>query len=239
MTGLGVEGQGNVLNVAALSDGLFDEIEFEAARTGDHRRAALRMNHLAATAAEARDMSRAEAYLRAGEQWMLADEPAVAAAGFRLAMADGGPTFADPRVPLARALLALGLREEADELIRQLDADGAAGKCDPRTCDLAAELFAEQGNMTGALRWATTGADECMRRGDRAELRLLLRLRYRIRNDLGLAEDDYDRVLDQLTDDARAPGGAAADEGPDGPAGSRKQRGRLRLAGDHEGCADA
>ncbi|HZC40783.1 MAG TPA: hypothetical protein VE343_08920, partial [Streptosporangiaceae bacterium] len=34
--------------------------------------------------------------------------------------------------------------------------------------------------------------------GDRTELRLLLTLRYRIRNDLGLPEDRYDRLLDQL-----------------------------------------
>ena len=32
--------------------------------------------------------------------------------------------------------------------------------------------------------------------GDVNELRLLLSLRFRIRNDLGLPEDDYDRLLD-------------------------------------------
>ena len=31
---------------------------------------------------------------------------------------------------------------------------------------------------------------------DRDELRLLLRLRYRLRVDLGLPEDDYDKMLD-------------------------------------------
>ncbi|HEU0317344.1 MAG TPA: hypothetical protein VFR49_08445, partial [Solirubrobacteraceae bacterium] len=31
-----------------------------------------------------------------------------------------------------------------------------------------------------------------------AELRLLLTLRFRIRNDLGLPEDAYDRLLDEL-----------------------------------------
>ena len=34
-------------------------------------------------------------------------------------------------------------------------------------------------------------------RADENELRLLLSLRFRIRNDLGLAEDDYDRLLDE------------------------------------------
>ena len=58
--------------------------------------------------------------------------------------------------------------------------------------------------MDGALHWATAGADECKRRGDRAELRLLLSLRYRIRHDLGMPEDDYDRLLDELTADGAA-----------------------------------
>lgn len=192
---------GNVPHVAHLSDGLFDEIEFNAARSGDHRRAAMRMNHLAVTATETDSMSRAEAYVRAGEQWMLADEPAIAVDAFRLAVADGGATFADPRASLARALLALGRRVEAEELIRGLEADSADGAADPRTCDLVAELLAEQGDLPAAVRWATTGAAECLRRGDRAELRLLLSLRYRIRNDLGMPEDDYDRLLDELTAD--------------------------------------
>jgi len=33
---------------------------------------------------------------------------------------------------------------------------------------------------------------------DRTELRMLLSLRYRIRNDLGLEEDRYDGFLDQV-----------------------------------------
>jgi hypothetical protein len=38
--------------------------------------------------------------------------------------------------------------------------------------------------------------DACLRGDDRDELQLLLRLRYRIRVDLGLPEDDYDKMLD-------------------------------------------
>ena len=55
-------------------------------------------------------MSRAEAFLRAGEQWLLADDPR--RGGERAseqAMADGGG-FVDPRAPLARALFVLGRR---------------------------------------------------------------------------------------------------------------------------------
>jgi hypothetical protein len=67
----------------------------------------------------------------------------------------------------------------------------------PRTCDLLAELFTEQGDLRGALDWATAGVERCIQLGDDAELHLLLRLRYRIRVDLGLDEDDYDHMLDK------------------------------------------
>ena len=50
-----------------------------------------------------------------------------------------------------------------------------------------AELRIEQGDLEGALDWATAGIDACMRAITRRAA-LLLRLRYRIRGDLGLAE---------------------------------------------------
>jgi hypothetical protein len=140
------------------------------------------------------NMSRAEAHMRAGEQWLLADEPATAADEFQAAIADAGPTFDDPRVPLARAMFALGRLAEADALLRQLTEDG--GQSLPRTCDLVAELLIEQGDLNGALEWATAGVDACLRGADRDELQLLLRLRYRIRVDLALPEDAYDKLLD-------------------------------------------
>jgi hypothetical protein len=185
--------------VVVLSGELFDAIEVNAARTGNHKRAAVRMSRLAVQAtlpaqATASDMSRAEAHVRAGEQWLLADEPATAVDEFRAAIADSGPTFADPRVPLARAMFALGQPAEADALLRELMESGARSM--PRTCDLVAELLTEQGDLNGALDWATAGVDACLRGDDRDELPLLLRLRYRIRVDLGLPEDDYDKMLD-------------------------------------------
>ena len=179
--------------MVALSGELFDAIEVNAARTGNHKRAAVRMSRLALQAAP-NGMSRAEAHMRAGEQWLLADEPAEAAQEFRTALEHGGQTFADPRIQLARALFALGARADAGALIGELAADG--GRQDPRTCDMVAEVLTEQGDLSGALEWATAGVDACLRAGDQDELRLLLRLRYRIRIDLGLAEDDYDRMLD-------------------------------------------
>jgi hypothetical protein len=181
------------LNVVALSGELFDAIEVNAARTGNHKRAAVRMSRLAVQATPS-SMSRAEAHMRAGEQWLLADDPEAAVEEFRQAIADAGPTFDDPRVPLARAMFVLGRTADAEALLRELrESDGRSL---PRTCDEVAELLTEQGDLAGALDWATAGVDACMRGDDRDELQLLLRLRYRLRVDLGMPEDDYDKMLD-------------------------------------------
>ena len=192
MSGLSPTTMGTDLTVVVLSGELFDAIEVNAARTGNHKRAAVRMSMLAAQAAP-NGMSRAEAHMRAGEQWLLAEEPAEAAQEFRVALEHGGPTFADPRVQLARALFGLADAPGARALIDELN---ESGKSDPRTCDMVAELLIEQGDLRGALDWATAGVTACMRAGDRDELPLLLRLRYRIRVDLGLGEDEYDKLLD-------------------------------------------
>ncbi len=182
----------------------FDTIEFDAAATGDHAAAARQMSMLAATGSETVGMPRAEAFLRAGEQWLLADDPAEAVDGFRRAMADGGPVFVDPRVPLARALFQLGRLAEAQAIISRLKAEGPS---DPRICDMVAELLVDRGDLPTALDWATAGVELCLRQSgetgqqpqhqrETAELPLLLSLRYRIRNDLGLGEDAYDQLLD-------------------------------------------
>jgi hypothetical protein len=194
----------------------FDAIEFEAALTGDHRVAAERMSELAATGTQSETMARAEAFVRAGEQWLLADNAELAAYDFRMAIADGGPVDVDPRVSLCRALFQLGHRDEAYALIGELRSEGRA---DARACDMITELLVEQSDLPAALDWATTGVEllvgaaaaqdaagsDTDPRADRPEaawadgadsgLRDLLRLRYRIRNDLRLPEDDYDRML--------------------------------------------
>src|SRR5207344_2713800 len=185
---------GRVDNVVVLSAELFDAIEVNAARTGNHKRAAVRMSRLAVQAT-AGGMSRAEAHMRAGEQWLLADDPVEAVEQFQKAIADAGPTFDEPRVPLARAMFALGRTADADELLRELRESGA--RTLPRTCDLVAELLTEQGDLEGALDWATAGVEASLSSGEEGnELQLLLRLRYRLRVDLGLPEDDYDKLLD-------------------------------------------
>ena len=93
-------------------------------------------------------------------------------------------------------------------LLRELTETG--GRSVPRKCDLVAELLTEQGDLAGALEWATSGVEACVRGDDRDELPLLLRLRYRIRVDLGLPEDDYDKMLDtRLTQRSLRDGPAA------------------------------
>jgi hypothetical protein len=213
---------GTSQDVVVLTRDMFDEIEFDAAASGDHRTAAEHMISLAATGTQTKDFPRSEAFLRAGEQWMLADEPAAAAEGFRQALADGGPSFVDPRVPLARALFMMDKADEAEALIQQIEQEKPDN---PRLCDLVAELLVERSDLHGALRWATTGVGlwlgdgwdpgtpaqpaagpaQLSATGDPTELRLLLTLRYRIRVDLGLPEDDYDRLLDELPSGPAAP----------------------------------
>src|ERR1700760_3605333 len=126
---------GRVDNVVVLSTELFDAIEVNAARTGNHKRAAVRISRLAVQAT-AGGMSRAEAHMRAGEQWLLADDPLEAVEQFQKAITAAGPTFDEPRVPLARALFALDRSADADALLRELRESDA--RTVPRTCDLVA-----------------------------------------------------------------------------------------------------
>jgi hypothetical protein len=217
--------------VVVLNREAFDAIEFDAAGSGDYRAAAEEMTRLADSGTQTTNMPRSEAYVRAGEQWLLADEPAAAVRGFLRAIEDGGPSSIDPRVPLARALFMLGRTGEAEKLVAELAAEGPR---DPRMCDLLAELLVERGDLPAALAWATAGVRLCLGQApgpvipgsgnrepgttgtaeppspagitarrpspitDENELRLLLSLRFRIRNDLGLPEDGYDRMLDEL-----------------------------------------
>ena len=207
---------GYVPTVVVLSPETFDAIEFDAACSGEHRAAAQEMTRLADTGTQTAAMPRSEAYVRAGEQWLLADDPAAAVNGFMRAIADGGPASVDPRIPLARALFQLGRSAEAEAYVSAL---GAVPPRDARMCDLLAELLVEQSDLVGALGWANAGIELCLGRtpapvgqgnelspagpitqvpGDENEFRLLLSLRFRIRNDMGLPEDDYDRLLDTL-----------------------------------------
>ena len=141
----------------AVGVGEFDEIEFQAARTGNHVRAAVRMSQLAQ---EVDPGLRAEAHVRAGEQWMMADEPQPAADEFSAAIEDGGLVSAEARVHLARALFGLDRGPEAELLLAGLTAERE--DVSPRTCDLLAELFTEQGDLRRAQDWSTVGVERCI-----------------------------------------------------------------------------
>ena len=155
------------------------------------------MTELAATGTQSASMARSEAFVRAGEQWLLADNPDRAAYDFRMAIAAGGPVDTNPRVPLCRALFQLGSRDEAYALIGELRCEG---RTDARVCEMITELLIEQLDLPGALDWATAGVELMLHEtgpdgSEHPGLRDLLRLRYRIRNDLRLPEDDYDKML--------------------------------------------
>jgi hypothetical protein len=120
-----------------------------------------------------------------------------------MAIADGGPVDVDPRVPMCRALFQLGNNEDGYALISELKSEG---RNDPRACDMICELLVEQSDLNAALDWATAGVELILQgNGSRASdgkdadsysgLDDLLRMRYRIRNDLRLPEDEYDRML--------------------------------------------
>src|ERR1700753_2381366 len=128
---------GRVDNVVVLSTELCDAIEVNAARTGNHKRAAVRMSRLAVQAT-AGGMSRAEAHMRAGEQWLLAGDPTDAVEQFPKGLCGRGASLETPRVSLARAMFALGRTEDADALLREVRESDARTK--PRTSDLVAEL---------------------------------------------------------------------------------------------------
>ena len=195
---------GTLTDVGVLSREAFDAIEFDAAATGDHLAAAQQMTFLADTGTQTAAMPRAEAYLRAGEQWLLADDPAAAANRFMRAMEDGGPSFADPRVPLARALFLMGRAAEAETLLRQLAAEPPR---DARMCDLVAELLLELSDLRGALAWASAGVELC----------------------LGRSPAPVSADAGEGTPDDRARGAGA--DGPSRDAGEGTPDGRARAAG--------
>jgi hypothetical protein len=87
----------------------------------------------------------------------------------------------------ATAGVELCLRREPGPVVARLGAQDRAAQA-PAAQDRAAQAPAAS-SRSGA--GAVAPADD-------AELRLLLSLRFRIRNDLGLPEDGYDRLLDEL-----------------------------------------
>ncbi|MQA84163.1 MAG: tetratricopeptide repeat protein [Streptosporangiales bacterium] len=179
-----------------------DELEFEAARTGDYVAVAERLEWLADTAGDVGDdaVSRAELLMRAGAQWQLANRPERAAEQYRRALDDGGRTAVDPRAYLADALFDLSREGEARRLIAQIRAEGPT---DPELHNFLAETLEAQRDLEGAHEWATAGL-ELVRGPGQAPWGLLdslLRARYRVRREMRLPEDEHDLMLDAMLDE--------------------------------------
>lgn len=175
-----------------------DRLEFRAVQSGDHVDVALELLGLANSVDADSEISRAEIFVRAGEQWEMAQEFERASAAYQRAIDDGGTTIIDARALQAGALLELDM---VDSAYAQLERVRAEGPRNLPTFIHIAETLQAHGDLTGAHTWATQGIERFRHQGVTAyvhDLLLeLLRARFRIRVDLGLDEDGFDRLLDE------------------------------------------
>lgn len=190
----GKGGAGAVIRVTVAD---LDSLEFRAVHSGDHADVARELGVLADQVGPGSEVSRAELFVRSGEQWEMAQEFHRAAATYQRALDDGGDTVVDARALLAGVLLELGRQEEAYANLERLQARGPRNL--PTYITIAETLQAHE-DLRAAHEWATLGAERFRSQADTEYVRdllfELLRLRYRIRVDLGLGEDEWDRMLD-------------------------------------------
>ncbi len=174
-----------------------DRLEFHAVRSGEHGRVAAELLDLANRVDAGSEITRAELFVRAGEQWEIAQEFERACAAYQRAIDDGGPTVIDARALSAGALLQLDEVDRARAQLKRLEAEDSPGL---QTYVHVAEALYAHDDLRGAERWATAGARRFLdlERSPYVHdlLMELLRIRFRIRVDLGLDEDALDRLLD-------------------------------------------
>ncbi|MCP3014981.1 hypothetical protein NGM33_16750 [Nocardiopsis dassonvillei] len=174
-----------------------DRLEFHAVRSGEHGRVAAQLMDLANRVDAGSEISRAELFVRAGEQWEIAQEFERACSAYQRAIDDGGPTVIDARALSAGALLQLNEVGSAYTHLERLESEEPPGL---QTYIHVAEALYAHDDLEGAERWATVGAHRFL--GLDASpyvhdlLLELLRIRFRVRVDLGLDEDALDRRLD-------------------------------------------
>ncbi|GAB3478102.1 hypothetical protein [Nocardiopsis coralliicola] len=174
-----------------------DRLEFRAVQSGDHAAVAAELLALANAVDADSEISRAELFVRAGEQWEMAQEAERAAGAYQRAIDDGGTTIIDARALLAGALLELDRGPDAQAQLARLHREG------PRNLPTfihITETLQAHGDLAAAQEWATLGVER-FRHQDVSPfvhdlLMELLRIRFRIRVDLGLDEDALDRMLD-------------------------------------------
>ncbi len=101
------------------------------------------------------EIGRAELFVRAGEQWEIAQEFERACAAYQRAIDDGGSTVIDARALRAGALLHLDEVERAQAQLKRLETEGPHGLS--THIHIAEALYAHD-DLEGAERWATAGA---------------------------------------------------------------------------------
>lgn len=174
-----------------------DRLEFHAVRSGEHGRVAARLLDLANRVDAGSEISRAELFVRAGEQWEITQEFERACSAYQRAIDDGGPTVIDARALSAGALLQLDEAERAYAHLKRLEGEDPLSL---QTYVHVAEALYAHDDLEGAERWATGGARRFLDTDPTPYvhdlLMELLRIRFRIRVDLGLDEDALDRRLD-------------------------------------------
>lgn len=178
------------MRVTHVTTADLDRLEFDAVRSGEHSRVAAQLQDLANRADPASEIPRAELFVRAGEQWEMAQEYERACSAYQRAIDDGGYTVIDPRALCAGAFLQMDEAERAREHLGSLEEEAPEGL--PTYLHLA-EVFYAHGDFRTAERWATAGARNHPEGGELYGD--LLRIRFRIRSDLGLDEDDLDRSV--------------------------------------------
>lgn len=187
------------MRVTRVTTADLDRLEFDAVRSGEHGRVAAQLQDLANRIDSASEVSRAELFVRSGEQWEIAQEFVRACAAYQRAMDDGGPTVVDARALHAGALLQMDETDLAYSHFERLERDEPDGVA---TYLHITEVLYAHGDHDGAERWATSGVRRSLEgkltAWSRDLLEELLRIRFRIRTDLGLAEDELDRRLDEV-----------------------------------------
>ncbi|MBR8744513.1 hypothetical protein [Nocardiopsis sp. MG754419] len=186
------------MRVTHVTTAELDRLEFHAVRSGEHGRIAARLLDLANSVDAGSEVTRAELFVRAGEQWEIAQEFERACSAYQRAIDDGGPTVVDAHALSAGALMQLDERQQAEDHLKRLEVGEPVGLA---THIHVAEVLYAHDDLEGAERWATTGARRHAGRPqcpyDRDLFLELLRIRFRIRSDLALPEDDLDLLLDQ------------------------------------------
>ena len=139
-----------------------DRLEFQAVQSGDHSAVAEQLLDLANRVEADSEVCRAELFVRAGEQWEMAQDAERAARAYQRAIDDGGETIIDARALLAGALLELNRVDEAYAYLERLKAVGVRNL--PTYIHVTETLMAHS-DLENALAWATRGV-ECFQHQD-------------------------------------------------------------------------